>query len=184
MPHPIVLLPPGTPVLDLSRPYAEQPGPWSIGRYDEERAVYTAALFGGRRTLHVGLDLGGPEGVAVHAPLDGDVFRAGVNPAAGDDGPTLITAHEWDGAPLYILYGHLSTASLSHSPVGRRFHAGDVLGWLGSPHENGGWPPHVHVQLALDPPVTHDLPGVLDPAERAAGLRRFPDPRRLLGPLY
>ncbi len=183
--HPVVVLPPGYVVLDLSRAWPEAaPTLWTVGRYDEDRVVYTQPLFGGARTLHVGVDLGGPEGTAIHAFTDGEVIHAGINPAAGDYGPTLVTAHVLDGQPIYALLGHLSAASLARSPVGRRFGAGDVLGWLGGREENGGWPPHVHVQLAWERPVTFDLPGVVRPADREDALRRFPDPRRVLGPIY
>lgn len=182
--HPVVVMPPGAPVLDLRRPWPE-PGPrWSIGRWDEDRAIYTQPLFGGSRTLHVGVDLGGPAHVAVHAFADGVVRYVGVNPAAGDYGPTVVTEHALDGRPIWALHGHLSTASLAASPVGRRLSAGDVLGWLGEPRENGGWPPHVHFQLSWVDPGTHDLPGAVAPAEREAALARYPDPRRVLGPLW
>jgi murein DD-endopeptidase MepM/ murein hydrolase activator NlpD len=183
--HPVLVLPPDYVVLDLSRPDATAPASrWTVGRYDEERIIYTHALFGGARTLHVGVDLGGPEGTAVHAFAAGTVIHAGVNPAPGDYGPTIVTEHLLDGEPLYVLLGHLAGASLARSPVGRRFDAGDVLGWLGGEAENGGYPPHVHVQLALERPATFDLPGVVRPADRADALRRYPDPRRILGRLY
>lgn len=187
--HPVVLLPPGYTVLDLSRPWpagaaTEAPARWTVGRYDEDRVIYTQPLFGGARTLHVGIDIGGPEGTAVHAFSAGEVIHAGVNPAAGDYGPTLVTAHLHEGRPLYALFGHLAAGSLARSPVGRRFQPGDVLGWLGGEHENGGWPPHVHVQLAWERPSTHDLPGAVRPADRADALRRYPDPRMVLGALY
>ena len=186
--HPVVVLPPGYAVLDLTRPGdAAGSGPaalWTVGRYDEDRVIYTQTLFEGARTLHVGIDLGGPAGTAVHAFADGEVLHAGVNPAAGDYGPTLVTAHTLDGRPIYALHGHLSGASLERSPIGRRFSAGEVLGWLGEPHENGGWPPHVHFQLSWDRPETHDLPGAVRPSDREAAMRRFPDPRIVLGPLY
>lgn len=184
--HPVVVLPIEARVLDLSRPAepdAASPR-WSIGRYDEDRAIYTQALFGAR-TVHLGVDLGAPAGVAVHAFADGEVILQGVNPAPGDYGPTLVCAHRLrDGREIVALYGHLSAASLARSPVGRRFKAGDVLGWLGERDENGGWPPHVHFQLAWERPSVPDLPGVAARADREAMLARFPDPRMVLGPLW
>lgn len=185
-PHPVMIQPPGTVVLDLSVSEPLFPStPWTIGRYDELRpAVYQQALFAGERTLHVGLDLGGPVGVAVHAFSQGDVVHAGYNPADGDYGNTLVTRHRHDGRTLYALWGHLSAASVKHSPPGREFCAGDVLGWLGNTDENGGWPPHLHFQLCWERPETHDLPGVVPANERDTALRRYPDPRMVLGPLY
>ena len=73
---------------------------------------------------------------------------------------------------------------MQHSPPGRRFNAGDELGWLGGREENGGWPPHVHFQLCLKRPDTHDLPGVVTRAEREEALRLYPDPRLVLGKLW
>jgi murein DD-endopeptidase MepM/ murein hydrolase activator NlpD len=182
--HAVVVLPAGAVVLDLSGAYPPEPPLWSIGRYDEVRGIYTQALFAGARTLHVGVDLGGPAGTAVHAFSAGVVRYAGVNPADGDYGPTLVTEHTLDGRPVWALYGHLSRTSLAWSPVGRRVTAGEVLGWLGAADENGGWPPHVHFQLSWEDPGTHDLPGVVAVADRAAALVRYPDPRRVLGPLW
>lgn len=183
--HPVLLLPPGWVLLDLRGPNPVLPStPWTVGRYDEVRGIYTQPLFAGGRCVHMGIDLGGPEGTAVHAFADGEVICAGTNPAPGDYGPTLVTEHVLDGAPMFALFGHLSAASLARSPVGRRFRAGEVLGWLGGPDENGGWPPHVHLQLAVDRPETHDLPGAVTLAERAAAKLRYPDPRRVLGPIY
>jgi murein DD-endopeptidase MepM/ murein hydrolase activator NlpD len=190
--HPVLLLPAGAPVLDLRAGYGEPapgapPSPWSIGRYDEDRGVYTTALFTAGpapRTVHMGIDLGGPVGEPVHAFGDGEVLFAGVNPAPGDYGAVIVLAHTFEGRPLYALYGHLSHASLRQSPVGRCVRGGDTLGWLGDPDENGGWPPHVHLQLSWARPATHDLPGAVSRADREEALRLYPDPRLVLGALY
>ena len=181
---PVVYMPQGAVVLDLGVPWPAPAPVWSIGRYDEDRAIYTQPLFDGGRTVHMGIDLGAPAGVAVHAFAAGEVIHAGENPAPGDYGPTLVCAHVFEGRPLYVLLGHLSRPSLARSPVGRRFAEGDVLGWLGEPEENGGWPPHVHVQLAWERPATHDLPGAVRRADRDAARQLYPDPRLILGKLY
>ncbi len=202
LPHPVLLLPPWAEVVDLSGP----PGaaglpdhPYQIGRYDELRGIYTTPLFTegpAPRCLHVGLDLGGHVGAAVHAYDDGEVILAGYNGADGDYGFTLVCAHAWEDAPsddqsagteagrIYVLLGHLSAASLQRSPVGRRFRRGEVLGWLGDQDENGGWPPHVHVQLSRERPSVPDLPGAVALADREAALWLYPDPRLILGPIY
>jgi murein DD-endopeptidase MepM/ murein hydrolase activator NlpD len=183
--HPALRLPERYELLDLTRGYTPPTGPYSVGRYDEDRAgLYTAALFGGARTLHMGIDLGAPAGAEVFAFREGRVYAQGALPAPGDYGHTVITEHEWRGAPLWALYGHLSAASIEHLKVGQRVERGQRLGWLGEPHENGGWPPHLHFQLSLHPPRGHDLPGVVAPSERAEALRLYPDPRLVLGELY
>jgi len=186
--HPVLLLPPDYVVADFSgEPLEELATPWVIGRYDEPRpAMYTQALFSSARNLHVGVDLGGPVGTAVHAFVGGRILHRGYNAADGDYGHVIVTEHPGflDGAPLFALHGHLSAASVARWSPGDVFARGDVLGWLGAHHENGGWPPHVHFQLAIDRPETHDLPGAVDPSEREDALRRYPDPRSVLGPLY
>lgn len=185
--HPVVLMPPWAVVLDLATPGAaldSPPTPWAIGRYDEDRTIYTQALFAGARTVHMGIDLGGPVGTAVHAFAEGVVLHSGINAADGDYGGTIVTEHAVDGETLWALHGHLSHASVRASPAGRRLGRGEVLGWMGGPAENGGWPPHVHFQLSRERPATHDMPGAVARAERAAARVRFPDPRRVLGPLY
>ena len=55
---------------------------------------------------------------------------------------------------------------------------------MGHEDENGGWPPHVHVQLSWNEPVNGDLPGVVRPENRLAALESYPDPRLICGPLY
>lgn len=184
----MLLLPPDYAVADFTGATLEPPDtPWVVGRYDEARpAMYTQELFSSARNLHVGIDLGGPAGTAVHAFAAGRILHRGYNPADGDYGHVIVTEHPGflDGAPLYALHGHLSAASVARWSPGDTFERGAVLGWLGDRTENGGWPPHVHFQLAVERPETHDLPGAVDPAEREAALRRFPDPRLVLGPLY
>jgi murein DD-endopeptidase MepM/ murein hydrolase activator NlpD len=157
---------------------------WSIGKYDENRVIYTQPLFGGSRTVHIGIDIGGPVYVSVHAFTAGKVIHSGINPLDGDYGPVIVVEHKLGAKPIYALYGHLSSGSVRHSPVGRSVEKGDVLGWLGPPSENGGWPPHVHFQLSWERPDTHDMPGAVSLKDRFEALLRYPDPRMVLGNIY
>ncbi len=184
--HPVVLMPPWAVTLDLSVPLSQVPDPgtpWTLGRYGEDRGIYTQPLFGGARTVHLGLDLGGPVGTAVHAPLAGQVVHAGHNPEDGDYGHVIVLQCEWQGAPLWVLLGHLSAHSLQQSPRGSRVKPGTVIGWLGNMDENGGWPPHVHVQVSREDPGTHDMPGAAARADALSARARWPDPEALLGRL-
>jgi len=95
--HPVVVLPAGYEVYDFTGGYDARrvlQNPYGVGRYDEKRrGMYTTALFAGARDVHVGVDLAGPVGEPVHAFFDGAVHRFGYNPADGDYGYTLVTAH-------------------------------------------------------------------------------------------
>ena len=83
-----------------------------------------------------------------------------------------------------MLYGHLDAASTADKRAGDIVRRGDVIGWLGAPSENGGWPPHVHFQLSLAEPEGHDMPGVVSDTQHSKALETYPDPRQVLGPLY
>ena len=132
----------------------------------------------------VGVDIGGAVNTPVHAFCDGVVHCCGYNSAKGDYGNVIVTEQTLAGRRVWALYGHLSAQSIVGRAAGQAVKGGEVLGWLGAPHENGGWPPHVHLQLSLVEPATHDLPGVVSAKSHAQALRDFPDPRMVLGPLY
>ena len=166
-----------------------------VGRYNERRRyMYETDLFGGEsdpwsakgsvRDIHIGIDIGGPAGTAIHAVADCKIHSVGYNPADGDYGHVLVTEQVLNGQRVWSLCGHLSAASTAGKAPGDTFKRGDVLGYIGDRHENGGWHPHVHFQLSLVEPETHDMPGVVSSAQHAAALRDYPDPRMVLGSLY
>jgi len=82
------------------------------------------------------------------------------------------------------LYGHLSSNSIVDKEIGQEINQGDIIAWFGVDSENGGWEPHLHFQLSLIEPQTHDLPGVVSLEDRVQALLDYPDPRLVLGSLY
>ena len=189
--HPIVSLPDHYWVLNLQRPQIdwENPYAFTIGRYDEDRkGMYTQELFAGERTIHVGLDIGAPAQTPVYAFEDGLIHSFADNDQDGSYGPTIITEHsiQIDGqtTTLWVLHGHLSRESLEGLNVGDPIIKGQAIGKMGHEDENGGWPPHVHIQLSLSEPEKADLPGVVTPENRDKALLNFPDPRNILGMVY
>jgi 4-aminobutyrate aminotransferase-like enzyme/Ser/Thr protein kinase RdoA (MazF antagonist) len=175
----------GAPLLDFSG--ANPPAPTAtpaLGRYLEDRQVYDSPAFatglpGERRTLHLGVDVFLDAGEPVRAPLDGVVRDSAFRPAARDYGGVVLLDHRTpDGTTFHTLYGHL-TPDLP--PPGTRVERGDVIGHLGAEHENGGWAPHLHLQL-----LTTDLGegcavhGVGTLAERDLWESVSPDPNLLL----
>ncbi|MDE2981934.1 MAG: aminotransferase class III-fold pyridoxal phosphate-dependent enzyme [Gemmatimonadota bacterium] len=169
-----------------------------VGRYGEARILYDDPAFAVRgdhgpesRTIHLGLDLFAPPGTAVRAPLAGTVASVADNARPRDYGPTVILRHETaDGLGFHTLYGHLDQTTLEHLTPGANVQAGEVIGWLGDAAVNGGWPPHLHVQIiALDPlydegaatPAPGDFPGVARQRLRSVWESILPDPTSLAG---
>ena len=186
---PIIQLPEQYEVYDFTAGYdpnRQLDLPFGIGRYNEKRpSMYAGEQFTGtQRDIHMGIDIAAPVGTPLFAFYDGTILFQGDNDQAYDYGPTLVTAHQWLGQTVYALYGHLSRETLSKRQAGDRFSAGDELGWVGSKAVNGGWNPHVHFQLSLVRPQTHDIPGVVNDKDRDWALLNYPDPRLVLGPLY
>ena len=136
------------------------------------------------RFIHMGIDIGAPEGTPVKSFYSGEIFLLKYNDQKLDYGYTIITKHKIKNQNIYALYGHLSKSSLEHKHIGQKIHPGEVIAYLGSEEENGGWPPHVHFQLSLIKPEECDLPGVVSESDHKVAVKVFPDPRIVLGNLY
>ena len=126
--------------------YQKQSREYDVGRYDEDRrGMYTSSLFSmtkGRtsRTLHVGLDIGGPIDTKVYAFTHGTIHSVGYNPPLGDYGNVMVIEHTLpNDTMVYALYGHLSAKSIRGKYVGQKIKKGQVIGYLGNTAENGGW---------------------------------------------
>jgi len=174
--------------------------PIGIGRYDEVRWWYPGEAFRTARdgpdewrTVHLGIDLFAPPGTPVHTPLAGTVVSVRDNAGRLDYGPTVIVEHELpagtetgEGGPestvrFRTLYGHLGPETLDALEPGRPLAAGERIGWIGAPPRNGGWAPHLHFQILVDP-LDHEgtFPGVAAPDERTVWRSLSPDPSTLL----
>ena len=184
--HPVVYLPAEYEVRDFTNgEYSPSEYEFDIGRYDELRpGMYSTELFSDGRFLHVGSDIGAPVGTPCMAFDDGEISHFGYNPDDGDYGHVVITKHIIDGRSVWALYGHLNSKSIENKEIGQKISKGEVICWMGDKHENGGWESHLHFQLSLKEPETHDMPGVVSPDNRDQALEDYPDPRLVLGPIY
>jgi murein DD-endopeptidase MepM/ murein hydrolase activator NlpD len=158
--------------------------PVAIGGYNEDRFLYHRSNhFGGaeRRSIHLGIDIWAAADTPVFAPLAGKVHSFANNATFGDYGYTIILEHNIDNTTFFTLYGHLSSQNFNLLFYGKSFEAGEILGWLGHPHENGNWTPHLHFQIISDIGYRKgDFPGVAALSQRAYYLNLCPDPNLIL----
>ncbi|HEV3412478.1 MAG TPA: peptidoglycan DD-metalloendopeptidase family protein [Puia sp.] len=178
----------------INRMLRESGSRYGFGGYAEHRTLYARsrhfdpALSGGGgegsgepRRLHLGIDIWGPAGTKVMAPLDGIVHSYAFNNNDSDYGATLILTHQLEGIAFHTLYGHLSLNSLKNLYEGRNIFGGEVIAEFGMRFENGNWPPHLHFQLISDMQGWKgDYPGVCKYSERQVFLDNCPDPDAIL----
>jgi 4-aminobutyrate aminotransferase-like enzyme len=129
-----------------------------LGPWGERRIIYTAPFFesvlaeGKRRNVHLGLDIFAPAGTEMFTPLAATVVAATINPEPQDYGGLILLEHEPEpGLRFWTLWGHLDHASARERRIGERLEAGAFVARLGDYAENGGWAPHVHLQLITVP---------------------------------
>ncbi len=161
-----------------------------LGAYDEVRRWYTEDLFRVDtdegdvwRTVHLGVDLFGPPGTPVLAPLAGTVHAVRDNAGRLDYGPTVILRHEvGDGDVVFhTLYGHLAPDALELER-GTAVRRGQRLATIGDRPGNGDWPPHLHLQIVVDLlDRDGEFPGVARPDWRTLWKSLSPDPNLILG---
>lgn len=161
-----------------------------VGHYNEARLLYTSPLFGAdaspleeRRTIHLGMDFFVEPGTPVQAPLEGVVHVLANNTAQLDYGPLVILKHAVkDAGEVFTLYGHLTIDTLARLKNGQTIARGEQFARIGTAHENGGWPPHLHFQIILDLlDLGATFPGVAFSSQREVWTSLSPNPNLLLG---
>ena len=186
--HKVIDLPKDYEIYDFTKGYDKArvlKSPFGVGKYNEKRKnMYSGLLYEDQRDIHMGIDIGAPVGTPVHLFYDGEVFMFKYNDNQLDYGYTIITRHVLDGKDLYVLHGHLSKKSIEGKYVGQKISKGDVFAWVGDESENGGWNPHIHIQLSYEEPLVCDMPGVVHEKNLRTSLEKYPDPRLILGKLY
>ena len=158
----------------------------SLGRYGEIRSVYGtdafATLFAERRTLHLGIDVFIAPGQPVHSPLDGVVHSRDVRDLPGDYGGVVIVEYRTpDDTAFWMLVGHLEHASVEQLTPGDHVERGAPFARVGERSENGGWAPHLHVQLFTDLlGLATELDGVARASQRDVWTSISPNPAALI----
>ena len=177
--------------LKLNRYAKERMSELLVNGYGEVRPFYSTPAYRREgncgpeyRTVHLGVDFWAEANTPVHAPLDGIVHAVYNNEGDKDYGPTIILSHSNGPTIFFSLYGHLSKESLSLLEAGERVLAGELIGWLGNPKENGNWVPHLHFQLISDMLDNEfDFPGVAYPVEAHVWKDICPNPSFLFDDL-
>ena len=156
---------------------------FAFGRYAEPRDIYNNDHFAAvdvaeHRTIHLGLDLFCVAGTPVFAPLDGKVELLANNARELDYGPMVVLRHEnGSDEPFFTLYGHLGLEVLDLLETGQSVSAGQQIATVGSPPQNGNWPPHLHLQVILDLlDLGVDFPGVACKSQQDYWLGLSPSP--------
>ncbi|QBQ99370.1 aminotransferase class III-fold pyridoxal phosphate-dependent enzyme [Paraburkholderia pallida] len=160
-----------------------------VGPWGEKRTVYSNAAFesrfisGQHRVCHLGVDLFMPAGTAVHTPLDATVRSVQVEPDPLDYGGLITLLHEPQGCPPFVtLWGHMGHEALARLKPGQRLAAGDLVGYMGAADENGGWTPHLHLQVSTDVGLSAtEVLGVGEVAYLDVWADIFPDVAALAG---
>jgi murein DD-endopeptidase MepM/ murein hydrolase activator NlpD len=158
---------------------------FAFGRWGESRGLYsnenfTTADDTEARTVHMGVDLFCAPQTPVYAPLDGVVEIVADNARELDYGPLIILRHTSpDGYAFFTLYGHLHRPGINGIRPGQAVIAGECIAEIGSPPDNGNWPPHLHFQIILDLlGLGADFPGVASARQQDFWLALSPNPAR------
>ncbi|OCC00760.1 hypothetical protein BA190_32195 [Labrys sp. WJW] len=160
-----------------------------IGPWGEERTVYTSPMFesrlvaGTRRTRHLGLDLFLPAATRLFTPLAATVKEVVIETEALGYGCLIKLEHAPAGCPPFVsLWGHLAHEAVGRLKPGDRLEAGDLVGEMGAPAENGGWAPHLHLQLSTATGLTAtEILGVGEAPYLEVWAELFPDPAEFAG---
>lgn len=152
-----------------------------FGGYMERRALYQASKhfsLGKIRNIHLGIDIWSDPGTAIYASYNGIIHSWKYNENHLDYGYCLIIKYEH----IYALYGHLSAPDDLDWTPGRPVKEGEIIANIGDKEVNGGWIPHLHLQMIREiGDYKGDYPGVCSEEELEYFSQNCPNPIVLLG---
>jgi hypothetical protein len=116
---------------------------YSWGGYMEDRSIVWAGHYHEPgATIHLGVDFYVPVRTNVHLPVPGTLLYKFQDPDKnGGWGGKLV----FDTALGYMVFGHLNNMVLMEAK--KHYPKGTIIGSIAESNENGGWSPHLHVQL-------------------------------------
>ena len=172
----------------LEARFRDEDACFAIGLYGEVRDVYKGEQFATAaspewRSQHLGQDIFIAAGTSLFSPLPGRVLSVVDNALPYDYGPTVILEHRAGetGPAFWTLYGHLSRETLAMVKEGQQIKAGQQIGTIGDHQVNGGWAPHLHLQVITDRlGQSGEFPGVGQPSLWPVWRAISPDPNLIL----
>lgn len=154
---------------------------YAYGGYLEKRGLYAASphfYSSEMRDIHLGVDVWAEAHTPIYAPYDCKIHSYKYNKKRTDYGHCLILKSQ----DYHILFGHLSPSYLKLLAGLKNVKKGQLIGHIGEKNTNGGWTPHLHLQLIKDiGDYNGDYPGVCAISNLDFYVRNCPNPTFLLG---
>lgn len=116
---------------------------YSYGGYGEDRSdIWKGFEPETKRMIHLGLDFNNlPALQPVTSVIDGQIILTAIDDSKFNGwGGRIFVKND----SVLAMYGHLDVQTL---PSCREVKKGDIIGWIGMPNINGGWFPHLHLQV-------------------------------------
>ena len=159
-----------------------------LGKYLEPRLIYTSENFyensdknSNRRTIHLGIDVFCKKNTKVFCPYHGEVVLVDNCQERLDYGGFIVLKHFTNNKSCFFsLFGHLDPKSINLK-VGQKVKKGKKIGKIGNNKVNGGWEPHLHIQLSLGLGQGKNWPGVCNPNIVEFWEKYCPNPAPFLG---
>lgn len=150
--------------LGLTTPY---------GGWMENRSHFLAGTYldNEKKYLHLGVDIWVKEGTAVVAPVCLDFVGTYFDPDDSGGWGGVVLAQDPRNPSLTFLFAHLSSMGMASGDLSQ----GQLIGRVASTQYNGGWHPHLHIQV-IDEWATKDR----WPELHKAITKRNPSPREIL----
>lgn len=118
----------------------------TYGGFGENRSNLWSGFSYPSPIIHLGIDFNNlPVGQPIASTTDGIVVDSWLDETDFDGwGGRLVIK---DNSGIYWMYGHLDSAIL---PMNTSVRKGDIIGKIGSSNVNGGWFPHLHLQVMTE----------------------------------
>ena len=115
---------------------------YTFGGFREDRSLLWEGFERDNRMIHLGVDFNNlSPGDKVASIADGVVFDILVDTTPFNGWGTKIIIED---EKYYYLYGHLMNTTLS---INQQITSGEIIGEIASSDKNGGWFPHLHLQI-------------------------------------